>query len=153
METSFKKPLSGIIPPLVTPLKDNETLDIESLERLIEHLIAGGVHGLFVLGTTGEEQSLSYDVRKQMIKESCRINRGRLPLLACITDTSIEESIRLAKKAADYGADGVVSAPRKAHCPVKAGGGFQGLLSQCRLFPECDVQDAAPQGLRHARRS
>jgi 4-hydroxy-tetrahydrodipicolinate synthase len=46
-----------------------------------------------------------------MIKESCRINRGRLPLLACITDTSIEESVRLAKKAADYGADGVVSAP------------------------------------------
>ena len=88
METTFKKPLSGIIPPLVTPLKDNETLDIESLEHLIEHLIEGGVHGLFVLGTTGEEQSLSYDVRKQMIKESCRINRGRLPLLACITDTS-----------------------------------------------------------------
>ena len=111
METTFKRPLSGIIPPLVTPLKDNETLDVESLERLIEHLIEGGVHGLFVLGTTGEEQSLSYDVRKQMIKESCRINRGRLPLLACITDTSIEESVRLAKKAADYGADGVVSAP------------------------------------------
>ena len=81
MKPNFKTPLSGIIPPLVTPLVDNETLDVESLERLIEHLIAGGVHGLFVLGTTGEEQSLSYDVRKQMIKESCRINRGRLPLL------------------------------------------------------------------------
>ena len=111
MKPNFKTPLSGIIPPLVTPLVDNETLDVESLERLIEHLIAGGVHGLFVLGTTGEEQSLSYDVRKQMIKESCRINRGRLPLLACITDTSIVESIKLAKVAADCGADGVVSAP------------------------------------------
>ena len=106
-----KNPLCGIIPPLVTPLKDNETLDVESLERLIEHLIAGGVHGLFILGTTGEEQSLSYGVRKQMIKESCRINHGRLPLLACITDTSIVESIRLAHVAADCGADGVVSAP------------------------------------------
>ena len=104
-------PLCGIIPPLVTPLKDNETLDVESLERLIEHLIAGGVHGLFILGTTGEEQSLSYDIRKQMIRESCRINHGRLPLLACITDTSIVESIRLARVAADCGADGVVSAP------------------------------------------
>ena len=111
METNFKKPLSGIIPPLVTPLVNNETLDIESLERLIEHLIEGGVHGLFVLGTTGEEQSLSYDVRKQMIRESCRINRGRLPLLACVTDTSIVESIKLARVAADCGADGVVSAP------------------------------------------
>ena len=47
-------PLSGIIPPLVTPLRDNDTLDIESLERLIEHLIQGGVSALFILGTTGE---------------------------------------------------------------------------------------------------
>lgn len=105
------KPLCGIIPPLVTPLKDNETLDVESLENLIEHLIAGGVHGLFILGTTGEEQSLSYGLRKKMIEESARINRGRLPLLVCITDTSIVESIRLARVAADCGADGVVSAP------------------------------------------
>ncbi|MBQ9231558.1 MAG: dihydrodipicolinate synthase family protein [Prevotella sp.] len=104
-------PLSGIIPPLVTPLKDNETLDVESLERLIEHLIAGGVHGLFILGTTGEEQSLSYGVRQQMIRESARINKGRLPLLVCVTDTSIVESIKLAKVAAECGADGVVSAP------------------------------------------
>ena len=105
------KPLCGIIPPLVTPLKNNETLDTESLERLIEHLIAGGVHGLFILGTTGEEQSLSYAVRKEMIMQSARINRGRLPLLVCVTDTSIVESIRLARVAADQGADAVVSAP------------------------------------------
>jgi len=104
-------PLRGIIPPLVTPLKDNETLDVDSLERLIDHLIAGGVHGLFILGTTGEEQSLSYGVRKQMIEHSARINAGRLPLLVCVSDTSIVESIRLAGVAADSGADGVVSAP------------------------------------------
>jgi 4-hydroxy-tetrahydrodipicolinate synthase len=107
----MKGPLCGIIPPLVTPLKDNETLDVESLENLIEHLINGGVHGLFILGTTGEEQSLSYHLRQQMIIESARINHGRLPLLVCITDTSIVESIKLAKVAAECGADGVVSAP------------------------------------------
>ena len=107
----MKGPLSGIIPPLVTPLKDNETLDVESLENLIEHLINGGVHGLFILGTTGEEQSLSYHLRQQMIIESARINHGRLPLLVCITDTSIVESIKLANVAAECGADGVVSAP------------------------------------------
>ena len=105
------KPLCGIIPPLVTPLANNETLDVGSLERLIEHLIEGGVHGLFILGTTGEEQSLSYAVRKEMIVQSARINRGRLPLLVCVTDTSIVESIRLADVAASNGADGVVSAP------------------------------------------
>lgn len=107
----MKTPLSGIVPPLVTPLLDNETIDVESLENLIEHLIKGGVHGLFVLGTTGEEQSLSYKVRETMIRESCRINAGRLPILVCITDTSIVESIKLANVAKECGADGLVSAP------------------------------------------
>lgn len=107
----MKTPLSGIVPPLVTPLLDNETIDVESLENLIEHLIKGGVHGLFVLGTTGEEQSLSYKVRETMIREACRINAGRLPILVCITDTSIVESIKLANVAKECGADGLVSAP------------------------------------------
>ena len=111
MNGTLKNPLCGIVPPLVTPLLDNETLDVESLERLIEHLIAGGVHGLFILGTTGEEQSLSYRIRKQMIEETCRINKGRLPVLVCITDTSIVESVNLSRIAADCGASGVVSAP------------------------------------------
>ena len=111
MDIMTKAPLCGIIPPLVTPLKDNETLDVESLEKLIEHLIAGGVHGLFILGTTGEEQSLSYSLRKQMIIEAAHINCGRLPLLVCVTDTSIVESVKLANIAAESGADGVVSAP------------------------------------------
>lgn len=110
MTTDFKTPLSGIIPPLVTPLLGNDTLDVESLENLVEQLIAGGVHGLFILGTTGEEQSLSYRLRKQMISETSRINAGRLPLLVCITDTSIVESVNLAKYAAENGASAVVSA-------------------------------------------
>jgi len=111
MNTTLPQPLTGIIPPLVTPLKDNETLDVVSLERHINHLIQGGVHGLFILGTTGEEQSLSYAVRRQMISETCRINAGRLPVLVCITDTSIVESIQLANFAAECGASGLVSAP------------------------------------------
>ena len=66
--------MTGIIPPLVTPLLDNDKLDIDGLERLIERLIKGGVHGLFILGTTGEAQSISYRLRHEMIKETCRIN-------------------------------------------------------------------------------
>lgn len=106
----LKSPLSGIIPPLVTPLLGNDKLDVASLENLIEHLISGGVNGLFILGTTGEEQSLSYRLRKEMIKETCRINRDRLPVLVCITDTSLVESVNLANIAADHGAAAVVSA-------------------------------------------
>lgn len=111
MNCKMNAPLSGIIPPLVTPLLDDDVLDVEGLNRLIEHLITGGVHALFVLGTTGEAQSLSYKLRVEMIKNTCRIVRGRLPVLVCISDTSIVESVNLARIAADNGADAVVSAP------------------------------------------
>ncbi len=107
----MEKVLRGIVPPLVTPLLDNNSLDVEGLERLIEHVIAGGVHGVFILGTTGEAQSLSFELRYEMIKQSARILKRRLPLLVGISDTSLVDSISLANLAADSGADGVVSAP------------------------------------------
>lgn len=103
--------LQGIVPPLVTPLLDINTLDLVGLENLIERVVKGGVHGIFILGTTGEAQSLSIDLRIQLIKESSRILKGRLPLLVGISDTSMMDSIMLAKVAADCGADAVVSAP------------------------------------------
>ena len=103
--------LRGIVPPLVTPLLNNDTIDTEGLERLIEHVVAGGVHGIFILGTTGEAQSISVGLSHEMIRQSARILNNRLPLLVGISDTSLEDSLSLAKRAADSGADAVVSAP------------------------------------------
>lgn len=107
----LKKPLTGIIPPIVTPLTDRNELDAEGLERLIEHVLAGGVHGIFVLGTTGEAPSLSYQLRREMIDRTCRLVAGRVPILVGITDTSFVESVELGKYAAQAGADALVIAP------------------------------------------
>lgn len=110
-------PLRGIIVPLVTPLLDYDTLDIEGLERLIEHTLAGGVHGLFILGTTGEFASLSYRIRSELIERTCSLVRNRVPLLVGITDSSFAESLNLAGVAADRGADAVVLAPPYYYSP------------------------------------
>lgn len=107
MKTTFY----GIIPPLVTPLLNNDKLDIDGLERLIEHVISGGVNGIFILGTTGEAQSLSFGVRAEMIRQTTRILKKRLPLLVGISDTSLMDSIRLSQIAHECGADALVSAP------------------------------------------
>lgn len=72
-------PLSGIIPPLVTPLLTPERLDVVGLERLVDHLISGGVHGLFILGTTGEGPSLSQSLRRELITRVTTLAAGRLP--------------------------------------------------------------------------
>ena len=108
---TLARPLRGIIPPMVTPLLDRDTLDVPGLERLIEHILAGGVHGLFILGTTGETPSLSHRIRHELIERVCSQVRGRVPVLVGITDTSFVESVELARKATQVGAQALVLAP------------------------------------------
>lgn len=103
------KRYNGIIPPMITPLTERDTLDIAGLERLVERLIEGGVAGIFALGTTGEAPSLSYRLRRELVERTCQIVNGRVPVLVGITDTSLVESANLAKQSADLGADAVVS--------------------------------------------
>ncbi|MFW6170878.1 MAG: dihydrodipicolinate synthase family protein [Planctomycetota bacterium] len=106
--SNLPAPLRGIVPPMVTPLSGYDTLNVEGLERLIEHLLAGGVHGLFILGTSGEAPSLSYRLRRELIQRTCRQVGGRVPVLVGVTDTSVVETVNLARHAAETGADGVV---------------------------------------------
>jgi 4-hydroxy-tetrahydrodipicolinate synthase len=103
--------LRGIVPPMVTPLRDRDTLDVEGLQRLVEHLITGGVHGIFALGTTGEAPSLSHRLRQDVVRATLDFARRRVPVLVGITDTSFTESIDLARLCAEAGAAGVVTAP------------------------------------------
>lgn len=104
-------PLGGIVPPLVTPLLTPDRLDVDGLERLVEHLIVGGVHGLFILGTTGEGPSLSLCLRRELIARVTALAADRLPVLVGISDPSISESVSLAAAAAEAGASAVVAAP------------------------------------------
>jgi dihydrodipicolinate synthase/N-acetylneuraminate lyase len=107
MNASF----TGIIPPMVTPLKGRDELDVRGLESVIEHMIKGGVSGLFILGTTGEGPSLGYRLRRELIQKTCRQVKGRVPVMVGITDTAFVESVAIAKCAADHGAAAVVLAP------------------------------------------
>ena len=103
--------ISGIVPPMVTPLAGRDKLDIPGLERLIEHILAGGVHGLFILGTTGEGPSLSNRLKREVIERACALVDGRVPVLVGVTDPCFTESINLAQHAAEHGAAAVVIAP------------------------------------------
>ncbi|HZT22105.1 MAG TPA: dihydrodipicolinate synthase family protein [Verrucomicrobiae bacterium] len=107
----MKLPLTGIIPPMITPLRGRDELDVSGMEKLIEHLLNGGVSGLFILGTTGEGPSLSYRLRREVIERVCKQVHHRVPILVGITDTAFVESVNLARHAAECGADAVVAAP------------------------------------------
>lgn len=103
--------MRGIIPPIVTPLRSRDELDVEGLERLVQHVLAGGVHGIFILGTTGEAPGLSYRLRRELIERTCRLVAGRVPVLVGITDTAFVEAVHMAQFAAESGAQALVLAP------------------------------------------
>jgi dihydrodipicolinate synthase/N-acetylneuraminate lyase len=101
----------GIIPPLATPLDSAGRLDRTALYRLVDHLLAGGVHGIFALGSTGEAVGLDRATRREILSLVCRQVGGRVPILAGITDASIGECRMLADFAAEAGASALVFAP------------------------------------------
>ena len=103
--------IKGIVPPLVTPLADRDSLDHAGLERLIESQIAAKVDGVFILGTTGEGPSLSDHLRREMIAKTSRLVAGRVPIYVGITDTSLIDAVDLARFAMENAADAVVAAP------------------------------------------
>ena len=108
----MKLPVTGIIPPIVTPLISNTELDVQGLKNLIAHLLSGGVHGIFALGTTGEATNLSYSLRKEFIHRTCEFVGKKVPVFIGITDTCLQGSLEMANAAKDAGADAVViSAP------------------------------------------
>ena len=68
--------MTGIIPPLVTPLLDDALARPGRTLALVEHVISGGVNGIFLLGSTGEMASLSHALREQLIRETGRLVNG-----------------------------------------------------------------------------
>lgn len=99
----------GVIVPICTPLDSADQIDTASLRRLVDHLVAHGVHGIFALGTTGEFGFLT-DAQRALVVETCAEHlAGRLPLLVGISDTASERAIAQAERLIPRGADAVVA--------------------------------------------
>ena len=96
---------------MITPLKGDDQIDREGTVRLTEHILAGGVHALFLLGTTGEAQSLSYKCRYDFVELVCRQVAGRVPVLAGCMDTSTARVIDNIKAFEQMGGQTAVVTP------------------------------------------
>jgi 4-hydroxy-tetrahydrodipicolinate synthase len=97
----------GIIPPVATPMQANEDLDLPRLRSFLDHLIAGGVHGIFVLGTNSEFYALDEREKQEVIATAVAHVNRRVPVYAGTGAESTREAVRLTKMAEKEGADGV----------------------------------------------
>lgn len=89
----MNKKLSGVIPPLFTPLNQDGSLDTEGLEKLICHCLDAGVHGIFLLGSCGEGSFVTNEFRKQLLTEANRIIDGRVPVLLGVLENTTSKVI------------------------------------------------------------
>lgn len=95
---------------MITPLLDAVTIDEAGAKLIADRMIEAGVAGIFILGTTGESQSLPARLRYDFVKLITSHVAGRVPVLVGITETSLEDSLDLAEHAFKCGAAGVVAA-------------------------------------------
>ncbi|WP_328503202.1 dihydrodipicolinate synthase family protein [Streptomyces sp. NBC_00457] len=101
-------PLSGVVPPVCTPLTPDGEVDVDSLLRLVDHLIDGGVDGLFVLGSSSEAAFLTDGQRGLVVKAVAAHLGGRLPLLAGAIDMTTPRVLDHVAAVTQEGADAVV---------------------------------------------
>src|SRR5262249_22762260 len=99
--------IHGIIPPVATPMRDNEDLDLPRLRWFLDHLIASGVHGIFVLGTNSEFYALDEREKQEVVATAVAHLHNRVPVFAGTGAEVARDSVRLRKMAEREGADGV----------------------------------------------
>jgi 4-hydroxy-tetrahydrodipicolinate synthase len=103
--------LQGIFVPMLTPLTADETVDERSLRRLVDFLIAAGVHGIWAMGTTGEFAGLPEAVRARGVAVTIDQVAGRVPVIANIGDSSTGLALRHARHAVTVGAEALALTP------------------------------------------
>ena len=102
--------LRGIVVPMATPLEqDGRRVNASGVQQLVEHVVAGGVHAVFVAGTTGEGPALEPQEWARLVRAAVEASRGRVPVLAGVLAPATAPAVALARTAADLGVAAVVA--------------------------------------------
>ena len=106
----------GVLVPIITPLDDDDAVDLPALRDLIEWMLAAGVHGIIPIGSTGEAISLSQDEVRAVVATTIDQVRGRVPVIVGCSANATRDVIARIRQAQDQGADGIlVTNPIYAH--------------------------------------
>lgn len=148
------KKLYGVVVPVVTPLTEEDEIDIVSLERLVDYCIDSGLQAIYPCGTTGEMMYLSVKERKLVAETVVKRAAGRVPVYIHVGAWNLKDTIELALHAAAIGADGI-AVVTPAFFTVKEPGlvdYFTAVAKQVPddfpvylyAIPQCAVNDISP---------
>jgi 1-pyrroline-4-hydroxy-2-carboxylate deaminase len=101
----------GVFPAAVTHFHEDQSLDVPATLRHLDAMIAAGVHGLIMLGTVGENCSLEYAEKLDVLRATVAHVRKRVPVLSGVAETSTRLACRFAADAQKLGVDGLMVLP------------------------------------------
>lgn len=101
----------GIYPAVTTQFADDESLDLDATQRGVDRLISDGVHGLVMLGTVGENCSLSPDEKRAVVKAALEAANGRVPVVSGVAEYTTDLACLYAKDCEAIGLDGLMVLP------------------------------------------
>jgi len=103
--------LSGVLVAMVSPLKEDGSPDEIAVERLVEHVLSGGIHGLLALGSTGEASSLNEPARRKILARVIQATARRVPVICGVAQTNLDAARAEVEAAAQLGADAALVVP------------------------------------------
>ena len=129
---------TGTAPALVTPFTEDDDLDEDAFRRLIDTQIGSGVDGLVVLGTTGENPTISHEERRRLTDWAVEQAGGRVPVILGTGTNSTRESVRFSKEAAQAGADGLLVVGPYYNKPTQEGF-YRHVAAVADAVPDCPI--------------
>src|SRR5215213_9585961 len=113
--------ITGSLVAIVTPMREDGSLDLARFRNLIDWHVAEGTDGIVVVGTTGESQTVDFDEHKELIRIAVQHSRGRIPIIAGTGGNSTAEAIELTESAKKAGADASLSVVPYYNKPTQEG--------------------------------
>ncbi|USQ95174.1 dihydrodipicolinate synthase family protein [Caulobacter sp. RL271] len=111
---------SGVFPAATTQFNPDLTIDIDASQQVLDALIRDGVHGLVVLGTCGENNSLEPDEKRTLLKAAVEVVAGRVPIIVGVSELTTTRAAAFAKDAETLGANALMALPAMVYVPTEA---------------------------------
>src|ERR1700729_4184903 len=118
----MSKPLScswsGVFPAATTQFDEGLQVDLPATQKVQKALLQDGVHGLVLMGTVGEGNSLTAEEKRRVLKGAVEVAAGKVPVIAGVSELSTTIAATFARDAEKLGADGLMALPAMVYVPT-----------------------------------
>jgi dihydrodipicolinate synthase/N-acetylneuraminate lyase len=120
MPTSLSCTWSGVFPAATTQFNTALEVDLPATQKVQKALLQDGVHGLVLMGTVGEGNSLTAEEKRSVLGAAVEVSEGKAPVIAGVSEFTTAAAVKFARDAERLGAAGLMVLPAMVYVPTSA---------------------------------